>query len=149
MDPTEPIVLEVSFGGRVIAAATHRDLPVELVPTISWIGRPGPLTIRDGQGRRTVFDFNLVPSEEASCAALSIRAYGNGVVQADCLLGRGAIPSARDFEAGNVRGLRMQPFFLADLRTDIPDLRGAGLFCARASLRGRRDPRKCLLALLV
>jgi hypothetical protein len=125
--PDQTAVLRVSFDGRDIAVAYADQLPEELHPNISWSGRPGPLTMMDGRGGGTAFDLDVVPAGEASCAALSIRVSESGVVQADCLLGKEALPTVDDFRAGAL-GLRFQPFFLPDFGTDVPDLRGLGLF---------------------
>jgi hypothetical protein len=127
MNPDPTAALRVAFDGRDIAVAHVDQLPVELQPNISWSGRPGLLTMIDGRGGSTAFDFDVVPAEEASCAALSIRISESGVVQADCLLGKDTLPTVDDFRAGAL-GLRLQPFFLPDIGTEGPDLRGRGLF---------------------
>jgi hypothetical protein len=128
MSANPPAALRVDFGGTEIAAAPTDQLPVELQPNIAWSGRPGPLTLTDARGTSTVFDLDVVPADEAACAALSIRVFKEGVVQADCLLGKDALPTVADFNAGRALGLRLQPFFLPALRETVPDTRGRGLF---------------------
>lgn len=138
-----PPILRVVFAGREIARVHMNQLPVELQPQLAWSGSPGPLTLIDAADGQTVFDLDVVPVSEASYAALSIRAFPQGVLQMDCLLGKDAVPTPEHFAAGDVLGLRLQPLVLplpSDSMVSGPDSRGLGLFDRGLHYRGHVTP---------
>jgi hypothetical protein len=121
-------IATVYFLGQPIAAVDDGDLPYALNAQLFWQDQERRLTVVDQQGQSTSYDFAVVPISEASCAALSLRISAEGALQADCLLGKAAIPNPDDFLFGLVRGLRLQPILLPGLSSSPGPSKGQGLF---------------------
>jgi len=122
------IIASVSFGTRPIASIDEHALPIELDLAVSWPDEPRSLVLVDRVGRISTFDFSVVPPEEASFGALSIRVSRAGAFQVDCLLGRDSIPTPSEFFEGKVLGLRLQPILLPDTSTAQVLAKGQGMF---------------------
>lgn len=110
-------VATISFSDRLIAQVNDDDLPYDCATDLYWHDSDGErfLSVVDKYGVRTRYDFGIIQTAEARCAALSIRISEQGAFQADCLLGKTDIPAPMDFLAGLVNGLRLQPILLPGL----------------------------------
>jgi hypothetical protein len=121
---------QLTFSGRLLMEIEPARLPIDSTTEIFWSERDqGPfLSLTRGGSELASYDFGIIPLDEADCAALSLRVSADGAFQADCLLGKGAIPSSIDFLAGDVQGLRLQPVLLPGLSVRGESPKGQGAF---------------------
>jgi len=122
------VIARVSFLNRQIASIDDSNLPIELDVAISWTHGPRSLVVVDQLGSATVFDFRVVPLDEATYGAFSIRVSRSGAFQADCLLGRDSVPIPSDFLEGKVLGIRLQPILLPGVSATKVQTAGRGTF---------------------
>lgn len=125
--PTLSTIAIISFAHRQIATIDDSNLPCDLTKDVYWGNEDRFLAIQNQYGGFIKYDFGVIPLTEASCASISIRISSIGALQADCLLGKGTVPSPIDFLAGKASGLRLQPFVLPGFSKVMHQEKGQGL----------------------
>jgi hypothetical protein len=133
-------ILTVTFEGREICTFDRvrphgAGWPTARVQT----GRP-VLAFTDSQGRERAFDLSFVRDEGKDWVHFCVRVSPEYLVQPDLVLGDSSEDPERAFRAGEVPGVRLQPFVLPESSKNYELFEGRGLFSRGFHFKGIVTP---------
>lgn len=126
--PGKRIVLTAYLNNREICLITRKQLLIETKHSLRLDNDTPRVIFIDSQGSTFVHDISSVKAEGSDWIHLSIRVSPEFTAMADCLTGDSDDPPTEQFLKGEARGMRLQPFFLAECKSDPEELIGTGLF---------------------
>lgn len=134
-------LLTALLGKTEICVITIEESPAQKQPEARVRRDDAVFTLVDEQsGRRYEYDLSSAVDEGYDTAAFSVTVSPHFTVEADCLLGRGGVPTAEKFRSGDAVGVRFQPFYLSMCAVDPKELIGRGLFFRGLHFAGTVTP---------
>ncbi len=121
-------MLTVCLDDREICSIARSQLPVESKHALRLESESPRVVFSDSQRSTFVHNLASMTAEVARWIHLSVRVSEHFTVMADCLAGDSADPPIEQFLKGEARGVRLQPFYLAECEADPSEMTGRGLF---------------------
>jgi hypothetical protein len=119
-----PPILTVLLEGREICRVARKDIPAEVRPTVEIHERDAAIIFAEADGREIVHSLG----GRTGWFGFSIRIYPNLACQTDCVFGNTKNLSPEQLRTGEISGIRFQPFFIGQGRSNEEGLKGRGLF---------------------
>ncbi len=121
-------ILSVAFEGREICTFDHGHPHGEHWPSVQAQTAHPELVFADSRGTRRVFDLSFVRDERKDWVHFCIRVSSEYLVQPDLVFGESSEDPEQAFRAGEVSGVRLQPFILPESSKSYDVIEGRGLF---------------------
>lgn len=121
-------ILSVAFEGREICTFDHGHPHGEHWPSAQAQTAHPELVFADSRGTRRVFDLSFVRDERKDWVHFCIRVSSEYLVQPDLVFGESSEDPEQAFRAGEVSGVRLQPFILPESSKSYDVIEGRGLF---------------------
>ena len=133
-------ILTVRAGAMIIAEVADKPLPIEITPTVDLSSAGSLIKMVDSNGLEYGYDLGSAVEEGARFAHFSIRVSDGFAAEADCLLSASPVLSLEEFKRYEVKGIRLQPFYLPECQADPAELEGRSLFFRGLHFAGTVTP---------
>jgi hypothetical protein len=124
----DTVILQAFFEGRELARISRGSVPVD-ERAVGIISTPQPhLSLKDSRNTERLYDLSSCLRGEARYLHFSFRVGPTFGAEADCVLCDSEQEPADAFAKGKASGIRFQPFYLPECKSDPAELTGRGLF---------------------